>query len=353
MPPGWQSENGIVCVNVSKQEYLRARGADSRSAPLARSSIVCSVIVTAVDDAWFLTAFIFWIVTLLANLLMGVGTFGGATTARELEEALVARGAFSSSIVLAYVFVVPANPHSLPIPNGVGVPTSTVVFVIGLVCLTASSFYSFILAKTLTIILRERDSYATWYEPFLLQQSLIEDLGDLMQESYRKGQTRPGASPRKSRSVFQKITGMMMKSRTVAGDHVVVDAISTMSAHDPETMSAHDPEAVDEAKAQDLGSPSRSQPVTESGDVTSGGGRPSTSADDPERRRKRARIVRTRTRIACFDLSFWSLMHLVPILMAAVILADASNQYKHDISLYKAAALQGTDAASASLQPGK
>lgn len=60
-------------------------------------------------DSWFLTVFIFWMVTLAANLLMGVGTFGGATNARELEDALVARGAFSSSLVLAYVFVVPAK----------------------------------------------------------------------------------------------------------------------------------------------------------------------------------------------------------------------------------------------------
>lgn len=57
--------------------------------------------------------------------------------------------------MLAYVFVVPANPHGLPMSLE-GVPTSTLIFVWGLTGLTISAFYSFVLAKCLTVVLRDK-----------------------------------------------------------------------------------------------------------------------------------------------------------------------------------------------------
>ena len=100
MPPGWSSENGVTCTATTKASTLKMRGAEARQgAGLHMSQLVCSVVVSFVDDSWFLTAFIFWLVTMAVNMLMGVGSFGAAKTPRELEEALVARGAFSSSLV--------------------------------------------------------------------------------------------------------------------------------------------------------------------------------------------------------------------------------------------------------------
>jgi len=335
MPPGWTSENGVKCVNTTKREYLRARGANSRARSLERSQLVCSIIVSSVDDSWFLTVFIFWMVTLAANLLMGVGTFGGATNARELEDALVARGAFSSSLVLAYVFVVPANPHSLPIGTQ-GIPTSTQIFVWGLVALTLSAFYSFVLAKCLTIILRERETHGKWYEPFLLPADLISEVTEAISTPSRRLRPQMGIfgrlKPGNGKGTFAMGRGIAMTSSASGREHVAIGV-----AEGAEPQEAADGTETAAPKGGDAGGPAATA------------GRGSLTAAQAE---KKARVLATRTRVALIDLVIWSSVHLVTMIVAGVLLSDASNQYRDEIEVYKAAALSGADGASANLLPG-
>ena len=151
LPLGWESHNGLKCRNATKKQGgLAYRGGETVG--LRNAEIICSMVVSTVNYGWFYTVGIFWVVSVLANLMVGLGIFGLAGDVYALQDQLVNRGSFSSGAVLAYVFVVPARPHDLPIR---GTPTSTNIFIYGLVNLCVCAFYSFVLAKVLAFCFRE------------------------------------------------------------------------------------------------------------------------------------------------------------------------------------------------------
>jgi len=80
-------------------------------------------------------------------------------------EALTARGFFSASFVLAYVFVVPPRPHELPL--GGTMPTSTQVFLVGLMNLILSTLWSYSLWLICRGWMRDREAHAKWWHAFV------------------------------------------------------------------------------------------------------------------------------------------------------------------------------------------
>ena len=340
MPPGWTSENGVVCAASTKPSSFKARGAESRSGSrLQMSQLVCSIVVSFTADSWFLTAFIFWLVTMAANLLMGVGTFGAAKTPRELEEVLVSRGAFSSSLVLAYVFVVPANPHNLPIGRD-AVPTSSQIFVWGLSSLTFSAFYSFVLAKSLSVILRERDHHNTWYEPFLYPTELSSELAQLADATM---------DPlRSARRRLRRLSLWRRRAREHTDGASVSSATIEVASAEP---TAHGGDHLHEGGAIEHKLPGGNAGASGTARTAEGAGVPSqpaarASMSDQDKAREFVQSIRTRSRVACFDMTLWVVLHLVTIIIAISLLVNARSNQLADIDTFKAAAAAGKDAAA-------
>jgi len=112
LPHGWYSDQGFQCAsgNVTRRNYNRGGALTG----LDYSSISCSAIVYANAVEWWMSAFMFWLVSILTNFVSGLGVFSSAPSADRLQEMLQHRGTFASGAVLAYVFVVPAQPRNLP-----------------------------------------------------------------------------------------------------------------------------------------------------------------------------------------------------------------------------------------------
>ena len=76
MPDGWRSLNGLTCSNSSEWSGYRARGYNPDSHGdhhLENARVTCTIVVYHFDDGWFLTTFLFWSITILSNMLGGLG----------------------------------------------------------------------------------------------------------------------------------------------------------------------------------------------------------------------------------------------------------------------------------------
>lgn len=158
MPDNWNSRNALTCEVVDDCLENSARGG-----VYCVSEVRCSVVVSATSEGYLLTVLVFWVLTMLANLFGGLGTFA-ATERDGLRDAIVGRGVFSSSFVLAYVFVVPPRPHDLPLAGTM--PTSTLLFLLGLTNLIVCTFWSFLLVQVLQVWVRDTRKHLRWWQVF-------------------------------------------------------------------------------------------------------------------------------------------------------------------------------------------
>ena len=67
---------------------------------------------------------------------------------------------------------------------------------------------------------------------------------------------------------------------------------------------------------------------------------------DGEKKQVKVRRILIRRRVACIDILMWATLHLGTMVLAAVVLSDASQQYRNDIRTYTESALAGFDAAT-------
>jgi len=155
LPDGWHSQKGFRCDVGNITRTYSARGG---AQPFSR--IKCNVIVSTVSESWFLSAFVFWTVSIITNFVSGLGIFASTASVTTLLEQLHARGTYASGAVLAYVFIVPIRPRDLP---GLGLTTSTIIFVVGLVCLVVSALYSFVMKGYMGNAMRETTENTRWY----------------------------------------------------------------------------------------------------------------------------------------------------------------------------------------------
>jgi len=153
LPDNWASMNGLTCKEVPSCVYNPARGGT-----LCVSEVRCAIVLHATDEGYLLTVCVFWIVTMLANLFSGMGVL-----AKEGSDGLTSRGVLSASFVLAYVLVVPARPRDLPLTGTGGLPTSTEVFLIGLINLVLCTMWSYAIAAVLRIWERDRATHSSWW----------------------------------------------------------------------------------------------------------------------------------------------------------------------------------------------
>ena len=158
MPDNWNSRNALTCEVVDDCLENSARGG-----VYCVSEVRCSVVVSATSEGYLLTVLVFWVLTMLANLFGGLGTFA-ATERDGLRDAILSRGVFSSSFVLAYVFVVPPRPHDLPLAGTM--PTSTLLFLLGLVNLVVCTFWSFVVVQVLQVWVRDTSKHVRWWQVF-------------------------------------------------------------------------------------------------------------------------------------------------------------------------------------------
>lgn len=98
MPAGWYSEAGFKCTVRNESQALQARGGGNE---ITHSQIVCRVVIYGTSDAWWLSTFVFWTITLLSNLISGLFVFSASTNSHELRDALNQRGTFASGAILA------------------------------------------------------------------------------------------------------------------------------------------------------------------------------------------------------------------------------------------------------------
>ena len=105
---------------------------------------------------------------MLTNMLGGLGVVAN-TPLDQLQDTLASRGYFSASFVLAYVFVVPSRPHDLPL--GGTMPTSTQIFLIGLINLIASTLWSYTLWLVLRRWMRDRQVHGKWWHSFVFPRT--------------------------------------------------------------------------------------------------------------------------------------------------------------------------------------
>jgi len=168
LPDNWYSQNALVCREAPSCSNMAMRGGLK-----CYSEVKCSVVLKAFSESYCFTVLVFWIVVVLCNLLGGMGVVA-ATARAGLREALINRGVFTGTFVLAYVFVVPPRPHGIPLKGNF--PTSTALFVVGLCNLILSTFWSFVLAQFSQIWLRDLGLYQRWWHVFVQDDEIAMGL---------------------------------------------------------------------------------------------------------------------------------------------------------------------------------
>lgn len=168
MPDNWQSDNGLVCKAIEECLNISFRGGER-----CWSEVRCSIVVSASSDGYLLTVVVFWFITMLANMLGGMGIVAAAERG-ELRGALVERGVFSASFLLAYVFVVPPRPRDLPLLDVI--PSSTTLFILGLTNLIVCTLWSYTIAQTVQSIMRNTKLHSKWWHVFVYHEKIAKQI---------------------------------------------------------------------------------------------------------------------------------------------------------------------------------
>jgi len=147
VPGSWTIERGWLCHSSTFIATEAARGGIEQS----YAYVECSIIISKIDDSWFLNSFVLFVTIVLTNLFLSLSSndqplssiTGAPVDPRELPLMLGQRAATTTGLVLAYIFAIEYKPYgkALGFFTG-GMPLSFVTYFTGLAALAISGLWT-------------------------------------------------------------------------------------------------------------------------------------------------------------------------------------------------------------------
>jgi len=145
VPPGWRLE-GVDCkVGISNGGRAIAEYADGT---MEFYNYLCTIQVSRENAGWWMTSFLIFCALIIVSFIGGLGvTSRYVADARDDKEAARRAifdgtrvdGTFTVGLLLTFVFQVEISPYGQPIEFWPRIPTSSFIYVIGLLGITAMS----------------------------------------------------------------------------------------------------------------------------------------------------------------------------------------------------------------------
>lgn len=159
VPASWKLESkSLKCHNKTVTYEQKMRGGS-----IDYSGFSCHIKVSHVSEEYLESSLVFWMVTMIGNLLVGMGKLSGTTEIGD-SAGLAGRAKISFGVLLTYTFMVPKHPYNVPGSSFAGdTPASTNIFTIGIVTLATAAVYSWAMSILCAIWFRNVQGAPRWY----------------------------------------------------------------------------------------------------------------------------------------------------------------------------------------------